>query len=89
MVKRAVLALALLASLTGCMGTGGLVGKVSNALGTKVLKFHLIERLSDERAKLYVEFTNGDRVTFDVVRDGDSYTISYGGVEFFEGTLGL
>jgi hypothetical protein len=46
-----------------------------------------VERLSEERANLYVAFDNGDRVTFDVVREGDTYTIRYGGVEFFRGSL--
>jgi len=48
-----------------------------------------IERRDENRAWLYVEFTTGDRVTFDVVRDGDTYTISYRGVEFLRGGVRL
>jgi hypothetical protein len=58
-------------------------------LGIENTEVAQVERLSDERANLYVEFENGDRVTFDVVRDGDTYTISYGGVEFFRGSVKL
>jgi hypothetical protein len=152
MIRKAIVALALVALLPGCMGHDGLVRKVlkfnltavdgrwsrevlffgmfvipvyplckladllvlnsiefwsgSNPINgrsplvdiprSEVDKLGLdhvdvaqVERLSDERANLYVEFTNGDRVTFDVVRDGETYTISYGGVEFFEGKLKL
>jgi hypothetical protein len=58
-------------------------------LGLDHVEVAQVERLSDDRANLYVGFQNGDRVTFDVVRDGDAYTISYGGVEFFRGKLRL
>jgi hypothetical protein len=151
MVKRAVLALALFASLTGCMGTGGLVGKVRKFnltatehrwgregifLGLNVLWVYRIcavldlfvfnsiefwsgtnplngksalvdvpraaaekmgflgidraqvERLSDDEAKLHLDFQNGDRMAFDVLREGESYTVSYLGRVFFEGEIG-
>jgi hypothetical protein len=58
-------------------------------LGLGHVEIAQVERLSDERANLYVQLENGDRVTFDVVRDRDTYTISYGGVEFFRGKLRL
>lgn len=58
-------------------------------LGLDGIEVARVERLSDERANLYLEFRNGDRVTFDVVRVHDTYTISYGGVEFFRGKLQL
>ncbi len=48
-----------------------------------------VERLTETQADLYVEFVNGDRVTFAVIREGDQYTISYGGVEFYRGDLKL
>jgi hypothetical protein len=58
-------------------------------LGLENTEVAQVERLSEERANLYVQFENGDRVTFDVVRDGDTYTVSYGGVEFFRGHVKL
>jgi hypothetical protein len=48
-----------------------------------------IERLDETRANLYVAFESGDRVTFDVVRDRDTYSVSYAGIEFFRGRLSL
>jgi hypothetical protein len=48
-----------------------------------------VERLDENHANLYVRFESGDRVTFDVVRDGDHFTIGYGGVEFYRGALKL
>jgi hypothetical protein len=149
---RALLALALAAPLSGCMGTNGLTGKALkfnltaaegpwtreflfvgmwiipvypfcrildlfifnsiefwsgrnvvngksplvdlpksevDKIGLEQVEVAQVERLSDERALLYVGFENGDRVTFDVVRDRDTYTISYAGVEFFRGKIRL
>jgi hypothetical protein len=48
-----------------------------------------IERLSETNANLYIDFTNGDSATFDVIRDGYNYSVSYLGVEFYSGTLAL
>jgi hypothetical protein len=48
-----------------------------------------IERLSDTTANLYIDFTNGDSATFDVVRVESDYTVSYGGVQFYQGTINL
>ena len=48
-----------------------------------------IERLDETHANLYVAFKSGDRATFDVLRDGNEFTISYGGVEFYRGALKL
>ena len=58
-------------------------------LGLDAIDVAHVERLSDTEAALYVEFQNGDRVTFDVRRDGDHYRVSYGGVEFFAGQIRL
>jgi hypothetical protein len=58
-------------------------------LGLEHVEVAQIERHSETTASLYVEFDNGDRVTFDVVRDGDSYAVSYAGVEFFRGSVDL
>lgn len=58
-------------------------------LGLDNVELARVERLDEQRANLYVEFENGDRVTFDVLRDRDAYTISWGGVEFFKGSLKL
>ena len=48
-----------------------------------------LERLDETHANLYVSFESGDRVTFDVLRDGDQFTISYNGVEFYRGAMKL
>jgi len=58
-------------------------------LGLDDVELAQVERLDDHRANLFVEFKNGDRVTFDVVRAEDAYTIRYAGVEFFRGQLAL
>lgn len=148
MVKRAILALALFAMATGCMGTQGLGGKVkkfnltvtenrwgregvflalnllwvyrictvldlfifnsiefwsgSNPINgssplvdvppAMVQKMALreinkaqVERLSETEAKLYLDFENGDHMSLDVVRDGESYAVSYLGRVLFQG----
>ena len=56
-------------------------------LGLDNVELSQVERLDEHRANLYVQFTNGDLVTFDVVRDRDTYTISWGGVEFFKSNV--
>lgn len=48
-----------------------------------------IERLTDTTANLYIDFTNGDSATFDVVRNASDYTVSYRGVQFYQGTVKL
>ena len=48
-----------------------------------------VERLSETKANLYIDFTNGDSATFDVIRDGSNYSVSYLGVAFYKGTLAL
>jgi len=56
-------------------------------LGLGRVDIAYIERKSENQASLYIEFEDGDRATFDVVRERDEYTISYAGVEFFSGKL--
>ena len=46
-----------------------------------------IERLTADKAKLYIDFTNGDKISFDVDRTDDQYTVSYLGKEFFNGSI--
>ncbi|MEW6077903.1 MAG: DUF3332 family protein [Thermodesulfobacteriota bacterium] len=46
-----------------------------------------IERIDENNAKLHVDFENGDKMTFDVIRDQDVYTVSYLGREFYRGEL--
>jgi len=48
-----------------------------------------VERLNDTEAKMYVCFDNGDRVTFDVSRTNDEYSICYLGQEYYKGKLQL
>ncbi len=46
-----------------------------------------VARTSEEAAKLYVDFRNGDHLSFDVLRQGDEYTVSYLGRVFFTGRI--
>jgi len=46
-----------------------------------------IERVCENKAKLHVDFENGDIMTFDVLRDQDIYTVSYLGKELYKGEL--
>jgi len=46
-----------------------------------------VERLTANDAKLYLEFEDGDRITLDVTRENENYTVSYLGKEFFRGEL--
>lgn len=48
-----------------------------------------IERIDEHTAKLYLEFYNDDKLTMDVLRTEDSYTVSYLGKKFFEGKVQL
>ena len=56
-------------------------------LGFDAIDVAWVERIDERHANLHVEFENGDKATFDVVRDADEYTISYAGVEFYRGRL--
>jgi hypothetical protein len=58
-------------------------------LGIHAVQEARIRRLDDTRAILLVEFTNGDRASFDVVREGPSYTVRYRGVELFRAAVQL
>jgi Domain of unknown function (DUF3332) len=54
--------------------------------------FHDLERaqvelVSENAAKLHLDFLNGDRMAFDVLREHDDYTVSYLGRVFFEGKV--
>lgn len=46
-----------------------------------------IERLSSTDAKLHLDFKNGDKLSFDVKRDGYDYTVSFRGVEYYQGKI--
>jgi hypothetical protein len=46
-----------------------------------------IQRLTANEAKLYLDFNNGDKLTFDVIRENENYTVSYRGKEFFTGVI--
>ena len=46
-----------------------------------------IQRINDTEAKMYLAFNNGDKMTFDVVRTDDTYTVSYLGREFYTGQI--
>jgi hypothetical protein len=58
-------------------------------LGIDAVEVAQAERLDDTHANLYVQFVTGDRVTFDVVRDGGQFVVSYQGVEFYRGDIRL
>ena len=46
-----------------------------------------VEFVSESGARLYLDFSNGDRMTLDVVRRDDEYTVSYLGRVFFNGRI--
>ena len=46
-----------------------------------------VERINATEAKMYLSFTNGDKLTFDVHRSSDTYTVSYLGREFYAGQI--
>ena len=46
-----------------------------------------MELVSENGAKLHLDFRNGDRMTLDVVRRDDEYTVSYLGRVFFNGRI--
>lgn len=56
-------------------------------IGMKDVAGGKIERLDKNHAKLYLDFTNGDKVSMDVIRTGNSYTVSYLGKKFFSGEI--
>lgn len=58
-------------------------------LGFKGVESARVERVADNKANLYINFENGDSATFDVVRNEGSYSISYRGVEFYDGSVKL
>ena len=150
MKKRVAFALTLLMVSSGCMGTGGLSGKLKkwnlevteNRWGREGIFFFLnvlwiqrictvldlfifnswefwsgenplngksplvdvprsevqrmgfheiqraqVERVSENAAKLHLGFANGDRLAFDVLRAGETYSVSYQGRVFFEGNI--
>jgi hypothetical protein len=55
--------------------------------GEKDIDMGQIERINDTEAKMYLAFANGDKMTFDVVRSSDTYSVSYLGREFFTGQI--
>ena len=46
-----------------------------------------IQRINDTEAKMYLAFANGDKMTFDVVRSSDTYSVSYLGRQFYTGQI--
>ncbi|WDE96141.1 DUF3332 family protein [Lentisphaera profundi] len=57
-------------------------------MGFKEVDMAQVERINPTLAKLHINFPNGDHVTFDVIRDGNHYTVSLMGKQFFEGQVG-
>ena len=55
--------------------------------GEKDIDVGQIKRINDTEAQMYLAFANGDKMTFDVVRSSDTYTVSYLGREFFTGNI--
>jgi hypothetical protein len=56
-------------------------------MGFKELEQAQVELVAENAAKLRLDFRNGDRMAFDVIRAGDAYTVSYQGRVFFEGKI--
>jgi hypothetical protein len=46
-----------------------------------------IQRINDTEAEMYLAFANGDKMTFDVVRSSDTYSVSYLGRQFYTGQI--
>lgn len=46
-----------------------------------------IERLTANDAKLHIDFKNGDKLSFDVKREAYDYTVSFRGVEYYQGKI--
>ena len=61
--------------------------KVEALLGFNDVQQMQMERISEDTAKLYMGFDNGDKLTFDVLRKDDSFTVSYLGREFYNGDI--
>ena len=55
--------------------------------GNESVDLGLIQRINDREAKMFLAFSNGDRMTFDVVRTDNTYSVSYLGREFYSGTV--
>ena len=55
--------------------------------GEKEIDMTQIQRINDREAKLYLAFADGDKMTFDVVRSNDTYSVSYLGRHFFTGQI--
>jgi hypothetical protein len=56
-------------------------------IGMRDVERAQVERVSDNAAKLHLDFSNGDRMAFDVLRQDTDYTVSYQGRVFFEGEI--
>jgi hypothetical protein len=60
---------------------------VEKIFGERDIDMAQIQRVNDTEAKMFLAFTNGDKMTFDVVRTSDTYSVSYLGREFFTGQI--
>ena len=56
-------------------------------MGFKGVDNAQIQRLDANNAELHIDFENGDKATFDVIRTDMNYTVSYRGVEFYNGKI--
>ncbi len=56
-------------------------------LGFEEIRNAQVELVDENEAKLYLDFENGDRMTLDVLRRNDAYTVSYLGRVLFEGPI--
>ncbi|VGO23447.1 DUF3332 family protein [Pontiella sulfatireligans] len=60
---------------------------IEKVFGEHSVDMAQIERINETEAKMYMAFTNGDTMTFDVVRSDAAYTVSYQGREFYTGQI--
>ncbi len=56
-------------------------------IGFRDLEKAQVELVSENAAKLHLDFQNGDHMAFDVLRDDGSYRVSYLGRVFYEGRI--
>jgi len=61
--------------------------ELEKLFGERDIEVAQIQRINDTEAKLYLAFANGDKMTFDVVRSSDTYSVSYLGKKLFTGQI--
>jgi hypothetical protein len=61
--------------------------EAAEQIGLNEIEDAKLERVSDTKAKIYLKFINGDKVTLDVTRDKDTYSVTMFGKEIYTGKI--